>query len=154
MTTRSIAFWPNRWDLIVIPCGARKEPVAAPAYQLYRGPYVRACLRTALMLPADEYRVLSAKYGLVSFTEILEPYEQRLDRPGAITLDDVRAQVEAQGLRGARRVLALCAGPYRSMVRQLWPDAICPLHGGIGIQMAQLKSVRRGGMAGTLVLEA
>jgi len=113
------------------------------------GPYFQACLRTALRLPASEYRILSARYGFVSFQTRLEPYEQRMDRCGAVTLEELRLQVADQGLSSMRRVLGLCAGSYRVMTQQLWPGACCPLHGGIGVQMRQLKELRSNGRAGT-----
>lgn len=135
--------WPSRWDLIIIPCAATKREVPSVAWQLYRGPYFGACLKTALWLEADVYRILSGRYGLVPLEQVLEPYEQRIDRPGAVSHDTLVAQIVTQGLDRAVRVLALCPGAYRDAIRRLWPNAVCPLVGGIGLQMQQLREIRR-----------
>ena len=142
MPNRVVQSWSDRWDLIVIPCGAKKRDVTSAAHALYSGPYFQACFKTAVMLAASEYRILSAKHGFVLFEQMLDPYDQQFGKPGAIALESLRQQVADQGLQAATKVLGLCAGKYRPIVKKLWPDASFPLDGGIGVQMRTLKNIR------------
>lgn len=132
--------------LVVIPCGGKKMPGGPyQAQDLYTGPYFRACLRAALAETADrsQVRILSGKWGLLRLTDTVAPYEQRIDGPGAVSLETVREQATTQGILAPGRVLALCAGPYVKIVRAVWPDAETPLVGvgGIGYQLSVLKGM-------------
>lgn len=137
-----------RPDLVVIPCGGAKLGRPAPAGEMYIGGYHRLCQRYALTLTGgDRSRVLilSAKYGLLRLDDPVRPYELRMGRPGAVTVEEVRFQAGLLGfgeLAGLRRVVALGGLDYTDICRAVWP-ATCetPMSGvgGIGKQMAWLK---------------
>lgn len=138
--------------LVVVPCGGRKQPAGwrGPAHDLYTGPYFRGCLRAALALtPGDRVRILSGKYGLLRLTDEVEPYEQRIDEAGHVTLARLHQQLDEQGLRHAPHVIALVGSAYAKQVVALWGHAATsfPLAGvgGIGKQLARLKEIARDG---------
>lgn len=131
--------------LVIIPCGRKKSPVPVPAGEMYVGPYFRSCLKTALALTGkDRVRILSGKYGLLKLGDIISPYDQRIDRPGAITLAAVAGQAKAQGLAGAAAVVVLAGRAYSNVVLNIWPKAAAPLYdlAGMGRHLAELKRLR------------
>jgi len=134
----------NVYDLIIIPCGSKKLAERSPAISLYQGAFFRACAKTADTLTAIDRRILSGKHGLLEYHVWVDPYEQRIDKPGAITHEELWQQAYDQGLLERRMVLALCPSAYAKVVRQLWPKAFFPLvgMGGIGRQMQILKEMR------------
>jgi cytoplasmic iron level regulating protein YaaA (DUF328/UPF0246 family) len=63
-------------DVLLIACSKKKGPAKSQARDLYRGDLFRKSLAYASCL-TDESRIfiLSAKYGLVSLEEEIEPYD-------------------------------------------------------------------------------
>lgn len=59
----------------LVACSRRKLRFAAPARHLYAGTLFRKCLRYAEALAVDEVFVLSAKHGLLSVDQVVEPYD-------------------------------------------------------------------------------
>ncbi|HKA75323.1 MAG TPA: hypothetical protein VKE26_26205 [Xanthobacteraceae bacterium] len=139
----------DRWDLILLACGAKKQTCPVPAGELYTGAYFQACRQVALNLPHDQMRIVSARHGLLRLQEMVAPYDQRLGQPGAVTSADLYQQAVAQQLLGARTVLVLGGQAYVAIVRSVWPRVEHPLHGGIGQQLAQLRAWRGRGVAPT-----
>lgn len=134
--------------IVVIPCGAKKLSHAAAAKDLYQGSLFQACLGAArVLVPDGRIRVLSGRHGLVQLDQVLEPYEQRIDQPGAISPGAVRAQAEAQGLMG-ESVVILAPSAYARVASAVWPSAVQPLAGcrGIGEINGRLKRIRLGQM--------
>ena len=92
----------------VIPCSGQKLDHAAPARDLYTGSMFRNTLAAAEHEAAEavacgaatEVRILilSARYGLVELDTVIEPYEQRMDQPGAVTPETIAAQAEVLGI--------------------------------------------------------
>lgn len=91
----------------VIPCGAEKLDRPAPARDLYTGQMFRHALRCVERIAADDVAegrgparvlVLSGRYGLVELDQVLEPYEQRITGPGAVTADTLTAQADRLGI--------------------------------------------------------
>lgn len=141
-----LAAEPERPDLVIVACGQRKAAQCSAAWELYTGPYFRACLGYARALadsaPADCIHILSAKYGLIPGDREVDPYELRLGQPGSVTAATVRAQAEELVLLYRRRVMVLGGRDYVDLARTVWPEAEAPLAGvgGIGQQMAQLRT--------------
>lgn len=129
--------------LIVVGCGARKRASAAPAADLYTGPYFSACMAAATAIaPREDIVILSARYGLLALDEQAEPYDQTLGQPGAISARQLAGQAERRGLAG-RPVTALCSARYAALLRQVWADVSTPLAGlGIGRQRHVLAVMR------------
>lgn len=134
--------------IVVIPCGAKKLSHEAPAKDLYQGSLFQACLGAARALVCDaRILVLSGRHGLVELDRVLEPYEQRIDQPGAIGLEAVRAQAQTRGLLG-ESVVILAPSAYARVASAVWPSAALPLAGcrGIGDINGRLKRIRLGQM--------
>lgn len=105
---------PRPW--VVVGCGARKAEHPAPIADLYTGSYHAQCVRAATRL-TDRSRVviLSGRYGLVRLTDptVREPYEQRIDQPGAVTTDELHTQGDRLGLSWPlERVIVLAGKAY------------------------------------------
>jgi hypothetical protein len=132
--------------LVLISCSARKASQPAIASVLYCGSYFSACLQTAVAIaPRDRVLILSARHGLLGLDEgPIAPYEQRLDRPGAITATTIRAQAIRRNLAGLP-VVALCGAPYAALAALVWAEVETPLAGlGIGDQRHVLACLRTG----------
>jgi hypothetical protein len=105
----------------VVPCGGQKLDRPAPARDLYVGQMFRHTLENAersarldteqLGVPA-RVLILSGKYGLVELDQVLEPYEQRMDRPGSVTAAVLTEQATALGIDWGSQVYGLLPRPY------------------------------------------
>lgn len=126
--------------LAVVACGAAKLNRAAPAAELYTGSYFRAALAAARAMAGPRVLILSARHGLLDPSTVLDPYEQRIDQPGAISAAELRHQAAALDVRGARVVHVLAGRAYARAAAQVWPWARPELAGcpGIGYQLARL----------------
>ena len=105
----------------VIPCGAAKLDHPAPARDLYVGQHFRHALtnvqRLATLDDAEgrgpaRLLILSARHGLIDPDTVLEPYEQRIDAPGAITTAQLTDQARALGIDWGSQVYAVLPKPY------------------------------------------
>ena len=97
----------------LIGCGAAKVEQAAPAAELYTGPFYRLC-RQWMTKPGrvDEWGILSAKYGLVLPETVIEPYDLALKHLHYRELCRWREQVHEQLMRqwGAQVIYMVLAG--------------------------------------------
>lgn len=134
--------------IVIISCGAKKRTTPCAARDLYIGNYFRTALRYALALTAgDEGKVfiLSAKWGLLTLDQIVEPYELRMGRPGAIAVEHVRAQADLHGIASAN-IVAVAGDAYVKLCRQVWGVEIqTPLtgKGGLFQQLAWMREQTR-----------
>ena len=64
---------------IVTACGGKKEEKPAVAGKLYKSARIRHLYRRSKEVGAPLF-ILSAKYGLISADEVIEPYEAIMDR--------------------------------------------------------------------------
>jgi hypothetical protein len=139
--------------VVVIPCGGRKTPYAAPAQDFYVGSYFRAMLAAARSLTSDDLIfVLSGKHGFVSLSTELEPYEQRIDEPGAVSAEDLRRDVALapalDDVFAARRSVVVLAGSaYAGRAVEAFGSGariVLPFEGarGIGDHLARAKELR------------
>jgi hypothetical protein len=105
----------------VIPCGGAKLGHAAPAAQLYTGSMFRhtlekvtrcAELDTAAGLGPARVLILSARYGLVELSDMLEPYDVKMSDAGSVTADQVAEQASALGIEWRAQVYAFLPRPY------------------------------------------
>lgn len=129
---------------VIIPCGARKQKGVWPAYQLYTGPYFKACLAYALsIVPAQDVLILSAKYGLLPLTKEVASYDLTMGQQGSITAGAVRMQADEMGLSD-EVVIAIGGQAYTKVCQQVWSKCTTPLTGvgGIGVQMGWLRAHR------------
>lgn len=126
----------------LLSCTKSKTPYPAPAPELYSA---SALFRKALayVTPyADDVYVLSAKYGLVSLDQRLEPYEQTLkEMPGSVrrewaqrVFDQIQARYGTDLANNARR------GP------QTVPTGRGAIGGGAGARLHRRHHHRRARM--------
>jgi hypothetical protein len=124
--------------VVVIPCSSRKLAHRAPARELYVGSYHRAARRAAEALTRSErVLILSGRYGLLSLDQTVEPYEQRIDAPGAVRVEVLHGQLQRRDLL-RRRTVVLAGGAYAApLLEAFGPSAtellVLPLRGSRGI---------------------
>lgn len=115
---------PPRWEplpstLLLIPCGARKQPTGAPAAELYTSDHFRLALRAAHARAVDvdaRVMILSAKYGLVGLRRVLAPYDVTFDKDDeAVEAEFVARQLAVQHVT---TVEALLPSRYLTVLRQ------------------------------------
>lgn len=106
-------------SVYVIPCGAEKRAHPAAARDLYVGQMFTNTLRAALATaaldePPSRVLILSARHGLIDLDTVVEPYDQRIDAPGAIAAHTVAEQAAAFGIDWDAEddVYALLPRPY------------------------------------------
>ncbi|WP_433856696.1 DUF6884 domain-containing protein [Streptomyces kronopolitis] len=129
----------------VIPCSGKKLDRAAPARELYTGSYFLTCWRAAAVLAGDDglVLVLSARHGLVTLDQVLEPYDTRFGDRDAVSDLLLAAQARKLGIQHARDVTVLAGAAYVQAARTVWPYAQAPLSGlGIGKQLQRLNDMR------------
>lgn len=115
--------------VVIIGCGATKRAVRAPAAELYVGSLFVSARRAAQALaPSSRILILSALHGLLRFDQPVDPYDKRLDDPGAVTAADVGRQARGLGILGCP-VIALASRDYVDLCRQVWPVVAAPIYG-------------------------
>ena len=111
----------------VIPCGGAKLDHPAAARDLYRGQHFRHALSNMERLAAlDEAEgrgparllILSARHGLVELDTVLQPYEQRIDAPGAVTATTLTEQARTLGIDWGAQVYAVLPKAYLARLDQ------------------------------------
>ena len=127
------------------PCGSAKLDHKAPAGELYVGPYHRSCRDAADALTAEggTVLILSARYGLVTLDQEIEPYDLRMGQLGSVTVEQLREQARDLGADAAENVIILGGEAYTNAALQVWPQAATPLAGlsGMGYQRQYLAEV-------------
>lgn len=101
--------------VVIVPCGAKKRTEACTAGDMYIGAMHQLARKAAAAL-SDEVLILSAKHGLLSLSAWIEPYEQRINKPGAIGTYMLRLQAEQRDLANAT-VIALLPRAYSAELR-------------------------------------
>jgi hypothetical protein len=138
--------------ICVVSCGKLKQDRPAAAGEFYLGAYHRGCLAAALSAVGEDRSrvfILSGKYGLVSLDTRLEPYEQRVDRSGAVGFARVYRQADALGLLNCSVFVFGGSGYVSLCCRVFGSDRVVGVlagMGGIGEQLAWLKE--RGFLSG------
>lgn len=105
----------------VIPCGKEKLDRPATARDLYIGRMFRHALSSAERSAQRDgamhgctarVLVLSGRHGLIELDELLEPYDQRIDAPGAVSVATLAEQATALGIGSRSVVHTLLPRPY------------------------------------------
>lgn len=129
--------------IVIISCGKKKKDVMSPAYALYQGTYFKLNLAYAEKLTKDlkQIYILSAKYGLVSAFQKIEPYNLKMGEKGCII--SIKNQVKELELEDEKDVIVLGGSLYVNICKEVWPNCETPLRGkgGIGKQLRYLKTV-------------
>ncbi|WP_327072067.1 DUF6884 domain-containing protein [Kitasatospora sp. NBC_01302] len=122
--------------VLVIPCSSTKLDHPAPVGQLYApGSLHRLCRKAADALATEDTTtlVLSSRHGFLTLDQVVAPYAQRIDAPGAVTAEQLRDQAARLHLADATDVTVLAGAAYTAAARTVWPTATAPLAGSRGI---------------------
>ena len=65
--------------IVLISCVSKKKTTRSMAKDMYTSPLFCAAFRYAHKLAADKIFILSAKYGLLEETDVIEPYDETLN---------------------------------------------------------------------------
>ena len=101
--------------IALVSCVKSKQPVPAPARDLYTSALFRG-LRRYAERNADRWYILSAEHGLVDPSEVLAPYEKTLNRMRREDRDRWAKKVQAQlaeALPPSADVIVLAGERYR-----------------------------------------
>lgn len=128
---------------VIIPCGGRKLAHSARAYQLYTGPYFKACLRYAMSItPLDQIYILSARYGIVPHNMPLCPYNVKMGDPGCVHRALLIKQAESFKMLN-QPILVLGGKKYTDAMKPILTQASYPIVGKpMGYAMQYLKKMR------------
>jgi hypothetical protein len=80
---------------VIIPCSGAKLDRPAPARELYVGTMFRRQLAVAESDAFESDRtvlVLSAAYGLITLTAVVDPDDLKMGQAGSVTVEDVAGQ--------------------------------------------------------------
>jgi hypothetical protein len=122
--------------IAIVACGEKKSPYPVKARYMYQGSYHKLCLNYALTLTARVY-ILSAKYGLLDLSEIIEPYNVKMDDKNSVKIDFIRQQAEELNLLN-EKVIVLGGSEYVKICSKIWKEIETPLKGKGGL-LQQLK---------------
>jgi hypothetical protein len=90
---RRFGVGPIETRVALVGCSAQKALVRCPARDMYRSPLFRAA-RAYAEATCQRWFILSAKYGLLEPSTIIEPYDQRLSRDRERWGERVGRQIE------------------------------------------------------------
>jgi hypothetical protein len=132
--------------IALVACVGKKNSAPMPARDLYISAWFRKASTYAARV-ADEWYILSAKYGLVAPGTIIEPYDETLNRmPIAARRAWARRVIEdlRRVLKPGDHVVILAGSRYRQdlmdPIRQMGCSVEVPMEGlRIGKQLRWLK---------------
>ncbi len=130
--------------IVLISCVKKKLAVSSPAKDLYVSPLFRYALKYAYTLKPAAIFILSAKHGLLSLEETVEPYEQTLLTMSAsgikVWAENVKGQLSGKLDVEKDHVVFLAGEKYRKYLIPVFKNVSIPLKGlGIGKQLQFLK---------------
>ncbi|OWL95522.1 hypothetical protein B7435_29990 [Mycolicibacterium peregrinum] len=108
--------WARR--LVVIPCAARKLDRAHHVRKLYDSDHFRLAVRAAEVRAAElgaQALLLSAKHGLLTLDDYIDPYDVTMGQSGAVDGMWVAGQLQ---MLGAERIEAVVPQRYLAVLRE------------------------------------
>lgn len=133
-------------QIILISCVSQKLEQRAKAKDIYVSTLFKLNLRYAQKLAPDDIFVLSAKHGLLSLEQEVDPYEQTLNTMPAHEVkqwaDRVLDQICAKYFIDETTFIFLAGERYRKYLLPHLKNVQIPLKGlGIGRQLQKLKEL-------------
>lgn len=130
--------------IVLISCASRKLSQRSKAKDLYISTLFKLNLKYAEKLAPDKIYILSAKHGLLSLDQEINPYEQTLNNMPSDELKQWASRVLEQIKRvcsiDETELIFLAGNKYRKYLLPHIKNAQVPLEGlGIGKQLQQLK---------------
>lgn len=135
-----------RKRIVLISCVSKKLPHSAKVKNLYISTLFKLNLKYANTLSTDSIYILSAKHGLLSLNQEIEPYEQTLNNMHANEVKEwankVKQQLTAITLLEEDEFIFLAGDKYRKYLLPHIKHVQIPLEGlRIGKQLQRLKGL-------------
>ena len=132
--------------IVLISCVSQKLPKLAKVRDLYVSTLFKLNLKYAEMLKPDAIYVLSAKHGLLSLEDEIDPYEVTLNNMKSADIkvwaEKVMVQLNSQVNLDEATVILLAGDKYRRYLLPHIPSYEIPLQGlRIGEQLQRLKAL-------------
>lgn len=140
--------------LCIVPCGSKKiwdkNPDAGhtPASEVYIGSFSKKCQEFAQKNYSDSWNILSAKYGFLSPSDIIEgPYNVTFNdsKTNPISIQDLKLQKIQKELDVYDKIVVVAGQKYTKMVENVFQGKKVenPLEGckGIGFMMGRLNEL-------------
>ena len=132
--------------IVLISCVSQKLPKRAKVRDLYVSTLFKLNLKYAEMLKPDAIYVLSAKHGLLSLEDEIDPYEVTLNNMKSADIrrwaENVMEQLNSQVNLDNTTVVFLAGDKYRRYLFPHIPSYEIPLQGlRIGEQLQRLKAL-------------
>jgi hypothetical protein len=127
--------------VIVVGCTKSKMGYACPAEEMYSKSHLFK--KTVVFIKSNyytEYLILSAKYGIISPSDIIEPYEVKM---GSVIPTEILVSIRTN-LSDYNKIIAFCGSNYVNAMRKAFPTKciVEPLRGlGIGKRLQFLNEV-------------
>jgi len=130
--------------IVLISCVAKKQKVKSLAKDMYISPLFKGAYRYAKKIKADKIYILSAKYGLLEETDVIEDYNETLNTKSAFEIKEWAAKVIAVLSQKTDlqvdEFIFLAGEKYRKYIIENIHNVRIPLKGlGIGKQLAFYK---------------
>lgn len=126
-----------------------KNNKSCEAQHMYVSDLFKKSLQYAKSLNPKKIYILSAKYGVLELTDVIEPYELTLnnmtEKERKIWAYKVIKQCEEKNIDFSETALFLCGSNYRRYVMTKFPNATAPLAKlSIGKQLQYYKENTKG----------
>jgi len=136
----------TRQKIALIYCVSKKLSFKARAEDLYVSPYFIYSLKYARKLKPDDIFILSAKHGLLSLDNEIEPYDLTLNEMGTSQrkkwASKVLEQIKAEADLEKNHFIILAGEKYRQYLIPNFMSYEIPLEGlAIGKQLQYLKKM-------------
>lgn len=132
-------------NIVLISCVSKKRKESCKARDLYISDlFKKALFYSENIIKADKIFVLSAKYGLVSLDEVIEPYDKTLNKMKTYevlqwserVLEDLKNNIDIEN----DKVIFIAGAKYRKYIEPLIKNVEVPMRGmKIGEQLQFLK---------------
>lgn len=125
-------------NVVLISCCSQKNDIVGTPEEVYCSPLFKLSMKYARLLNPDKILILSAKYGVVSLSDTIQPYNQTLTKMCAVDIDWWYAKVMSQ-LDKSDHYIVLAGKAY---YKGLNLDMELPLEGlGIGQRLKRLNEL-------------
>lgn len=121
-------------DYVFISCVKTKRSSRCMAKDMYVSPLFKKAYQYALkFVSEDKIYILSAKYGLIHSSQMIDPYEKTLnaerDKERKVWAYNVVQQMKAKGIPLDASVMLLGGVNYTKYLSMVLKKASCPLKG-------------------------
>ena len=133
--------------VVFIGCGKRKAIKKCEAQSMYQGDYFKTCLRYAKVLTDNKnIYILSAKYGLLHLTDIIEPYNITLNNSSKEYRQQwkerVLEQFRQENIVPTQTAIMVCGKNYWKQLADYFQEVQLPLESfkGMGEQISFMQT--------------